>query len=306
MMGAISGALTKALLLAQAAKEAPAEVDPIGEVTELWDQVVSFVAVRGFALLLNVLAAVAILVIGRWVARLLSGFARRMLERGKVEDTLTKFLVNILYALLLTFVVLAAINRLGIDTTSFAAVIAAAGLAIGFALQGSLANFAAGVMLILFKPFKSGDFVEAGGTSGIVEEINIFHTQLRTPDNIQIVLPNSQITGGTITNFSAKATRRIDLVVGCGYGDDLRAVRQYLEEVVREDDRILADPAPVVAVNELGESSVNFVVRPWVNAADYWAVRWDLTERIKLGFDQHGFNFPFPSRDLFLHQESTS
>jgi small conductance mechanosensitive channel len=250
---------------------------------------------------INLLAALAILIIGRWVARLLTGAVRRMMNKANVDETLIKFLANIVYTILMLVVALAAVNRLGVDTTSFAAILAAAGLAVGFALQGSLSNFASGVMLILFKPFKVGDFVDAGGTSGVVEEIQIFNTLLRTGDNVQIIVPNSQITSGKITNFSAKETRRIDLVVGCGYGDNLKEVKEFLETLLAQDERILEDPAPVVAVNELGDNSVNFVVRPWVKASDYWATRWDLTERIKTGFDERGFNIPYPTRDLYVH-----
>ena len=178
----------------------------------------------------------------------------------------------------------------------------AIGLAIGFALKDSLANFASGVMLIMFKPFKVGDFVNAGGSSGVIEEIRIFNTFMRTGDNVQIIIPNSQITGGTITNYSAKDTRRIDLVVGCGYSDNLKEVKDFLTQLIAGDERVLDDPAPVIAVNELADSSINFVVRPWVKSADYWTTRWDLTEKIKLGFDERGFTIPFPSQDLFIHK----
>ena len=278
-----------------------AQTDLAGEAVTLWNQLVGFVTERGFALSMNILAAVAIFIVGRWVAKLLRAVSVRLMARANVDETLSKFLANIIYSLLLTFVVVAAVDRLGVNTTSLAAVLAAAGLAVGFALQSSLANFASGVMLILFKPFKVGDFVEAGGSKGVVEEIHIFSTIMRTGDNVQIIVPNGQITGGTITNFSAKATRRIDLVVGCGYGDDLKAVRDFLESLVAGDDRILKDPEPVVAVNELADSSVNFVVRPWVGAADYWVVRWDLTEKIKLGFDEKGFNIPYPQQEVHVH-----
>jgi len=169
------------------------------------------------------------------------------------------------------------------------------------ALQGSLSNFAAGVMIILFKPIRVGDYAEAGGTAGVVEEIQIFHTMMRTGDNKQIIIPNSMITGDTITNFSAKDTRRIDLVIGCGYDDDLPAVKRFLEEVLETEEEILEDPEPIVRVHELGDSSINFVVRPWVPSSEYWEVKWSLTEKIKLGFDERGFTFPFPSRDVHVH-----
>ncbi len=277
------------------------QTDLASEAGSLWSQIVAFVTERGFAFSMNILAAIVIFIVGRWVAKILRAFSVKLMARADVDETLLKFLANIVYGLLLTFVIVAAVDRLGVNTTSLAAVIAAAGLAIGLALQSSLANFASGVMLILFKPFEVGDFVEAGGSKGVVEEIHIFSTIMRTGDNIQMIVPNGQITGGTITNFTAKETRRIDLVIGCGYGDDLKAVRDFLESLIAGDDRILKDPEPVVAVNELADSSVNFVVRPWVGAADYWAVRWDLTEKIKLGFDEKGFSIPYPRQDVHVH-----
>jgi small conductance mechanosensitive channel len=265
-------------------------------------KVLTFLSERGMELGINIMAAAAIFIVGRWLAKLLAKICKKLMVRAKIDETLTRFLSALVYAILLTLVVVASLDRLGVNTTSLAAVVAAAGLAVGLALQSSLSNFAAGVMLILFKPFRVGDFVEAGGTSGVVEEIHIFNTVMRTGDNVKIILPNGQISGGTISNYSANATRRIDMVVGCGYDDDLKAVKKYLEMLLTEDDRILSDPEPVVAVNELGASSVDFVVRPWVANADYWAVRWDLTEKLKLGFDEQGFNFPYPQQDVHVHQ----
>eukprot|EP00913_Durusdinium_trenchii_P013392 g12573.t1 len=278
------------------------ESDLTLQAQQLWNQTIEFLTQKGIDLGVNLLAAVAIFFIGRWVAGILTRVVSRVMNRARIDETLIKFLGNIAYTILLTFVVLASISRLGIDTTSFAAVMAAAGLAVGLALQGSLSNFASGVMLILFKPFRVGDFVNAGGSSGVIEEIHIFSTLMRTGDNVKIIVPNSQITGGTITNYSAKETRRIDLVVGCGYDDDLKAVKEFLLKLIDADERILSDPKPVVAVNELGDSSVNFVVRPWVMNSEYWDVRWDLTEKIKTGFDECGFSIPYPSRDVHLHQ----
>jgi small conductance mechanosensitive channel len=251
---------------------------------------------------INLLIAGVIYYVGKIAAHLITGIVRRGLQRAKVDAMLVSFLVNIVYAVLLVVVVMAALSQLGVETTSLAAVLAAAGFAVGMALQGSLGNLASGVMLIVFRPFKAGDFIEAAGTKGIVEEIEIFNTILRTPDNIRVIVPNGQITGGVITNYAARETRRIDLVIGCGYGDDIRQVKAFLTQIVADEPRILDDPEPVVAVDELAESSINFVVRPWVQTDDYWAVKWDLTERIKLGFDERGFNFPFPSRDVYMHQ----
>lgn len=259
-----------------------------------------FVFEHGPELLLNIVAAAAIFLVGRWVASVAAKLLTRVLLNANFDETLTKFFGRIAHAAVIIVASISALTRLGIETTSLAAIVAAAGLAIGLALQGSLANFAAGVIVVMFRPFKVGDFIEAGGTAGIVEEIHIFHTLLRSTDNIQLVVPNSAITGGNIMNYSAKPTRRIDLVVGCGYSDDLKQVKQLLNEIIANEPRVLADPAPVVAVSELADSSVNFVVRPWVANADYWATRWDLTEAIKLGFDACGFQIPFPQQDLHV------
>lgn len=250
----------------------------------------------------NVLAAIAIYIVGKIVVRILTSLLEKVMTRAKVDATLSAFLANIAHYVLITFVILMALESLGVNTTSLAAIMGAAGLAVGLALQSSLSNFASGVMIILFKPFHVGDFIEAAGVSGTVEEISIFSTLLKTGDNKQIIVPNGPIYGGNITNYSAKPTRRIDIVVGCGYSDDLRAVKAFLSILVETDERILKDPAPVVAVSELGDSSVNFVVRPWVNSADYWDVLWDLNERVKLGFDERGFNIPYPTQDVHVHQ----
>ena len=290
------------LLFAQ--KEAVTAKDPITTANHLWLTVKEYLATQGTQLGINIVVALAIFLVGKWVANILSRFCNRLMNQAKVDVTLARFLANIIYSVLMVIVILAALSELGINTTSLAAVLAAAGFAVGMAFQGTLGSFASGVMLILFKPFKVGDYVEAGDTAGIVEEIQIFSTHLRTADNIAIILPNSKITGGTIRNFSKKETRRIDLIIGCGYDDDLRAVKSFLVETVQADERVLTDPEAIIAVNELGDSSVNFVVRPWVKNADYWATRWDLTEKIKLGFDERGFNIPYPTRDLHLYNEA--
>ncbi|MEQ8853644.1 mechanosensitive ion channel domain-containing protein [Gimesia sp.] len=289
-------------ILAQ--KTSTVSEDPVTKANELWHTVKTFLATQGTQFAINVVVALAIFLVGKWIANILSRFCNRLMKQAKVDETLARFLSNIVYSILLVIVVLAALSELGINTTSLAAVLAAAGFAVGMAFQGTLSNFSSGVMLILFKPFRVGDYIEAAGTAGVVEEIQIFTTSMRTGDNIAIVVPNSHITSGNIRNFSIKENRRIDLVIGCGYDDDLKAVKAFLEEVVNGDYRVLADPAPVIAVNELADSSVNFVVRPWVKNADYWATRWDLTERIKLGFDERGFTIPYPSRDVHLYNES--
>jgi small conductance mechanosensitive channel len=254
----------------------------------------------------GVASALAVFVIGRWVARFVTGMVVRASRRARVDETLLGFLRNVVYLMLLIVVCIASLGCLGVDTTSASAILAAAGFAVGMALQGSLGNIASGVMLVVFKPFKVGDYVNLGGTGGTVVEIQMFSTILLTPDNVRVIVPNGNITSGAISNYSAENKRRIDLVVGCGYNDDLKAVRQFLENTVAAESRILTEPQPVVAVAELADSSVNFIVRPWVSSGEYWAVKYDLTERIKLGFDEFGFTIPFPSRDLFVHQSDAA
>ena len=253
---------------------------------------------------LKIVGAVLILVIGRWVAKLIRKLVVQLMRRSKIDETLTAFVASLAYIGMMTFVILAALRNLEIETTSFIAVIGAAGLAIGFALQGSLANFAAGVLMIIFKPFKVGDFIEAGGVAGIVEEIQIFTTQLKTPDNKTIIVPNAKVTSDNIVNYSAKDTRRVDMVVGVSYGDDLGKVKNVLEQIVHEDDRILKEPEPTIGVLELADSSVNFAVRPWVKTADYWGVMFDTNRKVKERFDAEGISIPFPQRDVHVFQEN--
>ncbi|MDG1893457.1 MAG: mechanosensitive ion channel [Fuerstiella sp.] len=250
----------------------------------------------------KLLYAIAVFMIGKWLARAVTGALIRGARKAKVDETLLGFLNNLIYMLLFTLVCVAAVQALGVDTTGLTAVLAATGFAIGFALQRSLGNLAAGVMLVFFKPFRVGDVVEIESLTGTVVEIQICNTILLTLDNVRIIVPNSKMTDGTIKNYSAEPQRRIDLVVGCGYNDDLKAVKKVLQDLLTEDARVLTDPEPIVAVSELGDSSVNFVVRPWVSSHEYWAVRFDLTERIKLTFDECGFTIPFPSQDLFVHR----
>ena len=224
---------------------------------------------------LKVVGAIAIFVIGRIVIGILIGGLRRLMKRAETDETLARFLVSLARIALLTFLFIAVLGTLGIQTASFIAIIGAAGLAVGFALQGSLANFASGVMLIIFRPFKAGDFIEAGGSAGTVEEIHIFNTVMKTPDNKKVIIPNSQVTGGTITNYSAKDTRRVDMVFGIGYDDDIKRAKEILHQLLKDDARVLADPPPQVVVGELADSSVNFNVRPWVKSEDYWSVFFD-------------------------------
>jgi len=250
---------------------------------------------------LKVVAALVILVLGRIIAGIVRRLLRNVMVKGKVEPTLIAFVCSVVYVGLMAFVIIAALGKLGMQTTSFIAVLGAAGLAVGLALQGSLANFASGVLLVIFTPFKVGHFVEAGGSQGIVEEIGIFCTVIKSVDNKRIIIPNAQVTGGTIINHTAEEIRRVDLVAGVGYGDNLDEVRKALEEVLANEPMVLKSPAPTIAVSELGESSVNFVVRPWVKTSDYWSTWFALHEAIKKSFDAKGISIPFPQRDLHLN-----
>ncbi len=249
---------------------------------------------------LQVVGAIIIFVVGRWLAKLVSKVVAKVMTKAKIDATLVNFVEDLCYVALLAFVVIAALEKLGVDTASFAVVVGAAGLAIGFALQGSLGNFAAGVILIIFKPFKVGDFVELGGKMGTVKEIQIFNTILSSPDNVRVIVPNSQVTGSSIMNYTVNGTRRVDMVIGVSYEDDLKKTRQVIEDILAADSRILKEPAPTVAVSELGDSSVNFVVRPWVNSVDYWSVRFDTIRDIKLALDKNGITIPFPQRDVHM------
>jgi small conductance mechanosensitive channel len=250
---------------------------------------------------IRIALALAIFIIGRWIVKAVVRFARRMMGKAQLDDMLVAFLGNILYTALLLVVVIAALDQLGVQTTSLLAVFGAAGLAIGLALKDSLANFSSGVMIIIFRPFKVGDFVEAAGQAGVIEEVRIFSTIMKTGDNREIIIPNSQIYSGPIINVSARPTRRIDMVFGIGYEDDILKAKQLIEAAFADDERILKEPAPAVAMAELADSSVNFNVRPWVKTGDYWAVRADLLERIKLSFDANGISIPYPQQDVHMH-----
>jgi len=250
----------------------------------------------------KLLVALLIVIVGRVIVGIITSFVRKIMSRSSIEETLTKFVSNLIKAFLLTIVFIAALNSLGVETTSLVAIVGAAGLAIGLALQSSLSNLSAGVMLIIFRPFKTGDFVEAGGAMGAVEEIKIFNTIMKTADNKLIIIPNSNIIGNNITNYSAKDTRRVDMVFGIGYGDDIKKAKNIFQKLLNEDIRILKDPEAMVAVSELADSSVNFVVRPWVKSEDYWDVFFDYHEKVKIMFDTEGITIPFPQRDVHLHQ----
>lgn len=273
----------------------PVVVSDFAETAQLW------LATQGLAFAMKLVAALAIFFIGRWLIGIICRLAGGALDRAKVDPTLRGFLVRIVQVLLLLFVILASLDQLGVKTTSLVAVLGAAGLAVGLAMQGSLSNFAAGVMIIIFRPFKVGNFIDAGGVKGIVEEISIFHTHLRTPDNLAVIVPNSQISGGTITNFSAKDTRRCDLTIGVSYDDDLRVAKEVIWKVLNADERILQDPKPIVGVMNLGESSVDIVVWPWVKASDFLQVKFYLNETIKRELEAAGCSIPYPQRDVHLH-----
>ncbi len=253
---------------------------------------------------LKLIAAIAVFVIGRWVTKMIVRGVQRAMDKAETDPTLIGFIKNVTYGGLMALVIIAAAGQLGVQTTSFIAVLGAAGLAVGLALQGSLANFAAGVLMIIFRPFKAGDFIEASGVAGVVEEIQLFTTKLRTPDNKTVIIPNGQVTAGSITNYSAKDTRRVDMTFGIGYGDDIDKAKRIIREVLDADERILKDPEPTIGLVELGDSSVNFAVRPWVNSADYWNVYFDTNETMKKRFDAEGISIPFPQRDVHLYQAS--
>ena len=263
------------------------------------DKLYEFLLVYG----LNVVAAVVIFIVGRWLARAVSNIIEKMMRKSNVDVMLTNFVKHITYFGLLVVVIVAALNKLGLQTTSLIAVLGAAGLAIGLALQGSLANFAAGIMLIVFKPFKVGDFIEAAGTTGTVKEVHIFNTILHTLDNRKVIVPNAKLTGDNITNYTGLEKRRVDLVFGISYTDDIKTAKEALEHVVTSDARVLKDPKPSIAVSELADSSVNLVCRPWVKPDDYWDVYFDTIENGKLEMEKRGITIPFPQRDVHLYEE---
>ncbi len=251
---------------------------------------------------LSILGAILIFVIGKWFARKLTALLGKLLTRQNVDETLIRFLDNIVYYALIVVVIMAAVDRLGVDTTSFLAIFGAAGLAVGLALKDSLGNIASGVMLVFFRPFRIGDAVSAGGVTGKVESISIFNTVFLTYDNQRMIVPNGQITNGVITNINANPIRRVDLVFGISYGDNILTAKAIFKNVLATDTRILSDPAPQIVVSELADSSVNLFVRPWVKTEDYWDVRYYMIEKIKLALDEAGISIPFPQRDVHLHQ----
>jgi small conductance mechanosensitive channel len=253
---------------------------------------------------IKTIGAVAVFIIGKWLAKLLTKLFRKGLEKSDTDITLVKFLGDLVYFGLFVLVVIAALGTLGVNTTSFAAIVGAAGLAVGLALQQNFSNFGAGVIILFLRPFKVRDFVEAGGATGVIESISIFNTIVKTGDNKIIIVPNSNIIGGNIVNYSKEPVRRIDLVIGVGYEDDLKLVKSTLEEILNSHPKVLKDPAPAVALAELADSSVNFNVRPWVKSEDYWGVRSELLETIKTTFDEKGINIPYPQMDVHVNNKA--
>jgi len=280
-------------------------MDPINEVnktldatnatvSKYTDMAITYASEYG----LKIVAAILIFVIGKWVAKKVTKVTKNVMTKAKVDKTLVEFSESVVYFLLLLMVIMASLNALGINTTSFIAVLGAASLAIGLALQGTLSNIGAAVIIIIFRPFKVGDVIEAAGALGTVSDMNLFSTIISPVDNRTIIVPNSAIIGGNITNFSTKNERRVDHVFGIGYDDDLKLAKETLMDIMKADERILPEPAPFVAVSELADSSVNFVVRAWVKTEDFWGVHFDMIENVKLTFDEKGISIPYPQMDV--------
>lgn len=267
------------------------------DISEIADQLLALVTTYG----LNVIFALLIFFIGWWISKIITGSLRKILTARKVDATLTSFVASLSYGFLLLFVIIAALGRLGIQTASLVALLGAAGLAVGLALQGSLSNFASGVLIIILRPFKIGDYIEGGGTAGTVEDIGMFMTNLKTPDNKKVIVPNTNIMGGNITNYTAKDMRRLDLIFGVSYHDDIHEVEAIIRELLDSHELVLKDPAYIVGILALADSSVNFAVRPWVKTSDYWTLYYDLHARIKDAFDAKGISIPFPQQDVHLH-----
>ena len=265
------------------------------------DQLTVFITTYG----IKVIGAIIILILGRIAAGIGRKVVKKVLEKTKTDPAVVSFVGSMIYFLILIFAVLAALAKFGIQTASFVAILGAAAFAIGFALQGSLANFAAGVLILVLRPFKVGDYIDGAGVGGTVKDIQLFTTVLATPDNIKIMVPNGKLFGDTIKNFSGFDTRRIDFVIGIGYTSDIQKAYDVLMSLIKEDTRILSDPPTNIAVSELADSSVNFVVRPWVKRSDYWGVKFDLTRKIKEAFDENGIEIPFPQQVVHMLSEAT-
>jgi len=267
------------------------------------EQIKEFLVTHGVELAINFLKALVILLIGLQVIRFLSKTFNKVLTKRNVDESLKPFLKSLFYNLLLVLLILSVLSTVGVKMTSFVAILGAAGLAVGLALQGTLQNFAGGVIILTIKPFKAGDFIEAQGFAGTVKAIHIFNTVLNTPDNKRIVIPNGKLSNESVTNYSAEETRRVDMVFGIGYGDDIKKAKEVLESIVKSDERVLKEPEYSITVASLGDSSVNFNVRPWVKTDDYWGLYWDFQERVKQEFDKEGISIPFPQRDVHIYNE---
>ncbi len=252
---------------------------------------------------LKLLLAIVTLIIGLWIIKAIMGGIRRSMEKRDVDATLRTFLHSLLSMLLKIMLVISVISMVGVEMTSFVAILAAAGLAVGMALSGTLQNFAGGVIIVLFKPFKVGDFIDAQGHMGTVKDIQIFNTILKTPDNKTIIIPNGGLSTSSMTNYSTEENRRVDFTFGIGYSDDIDKAKKVIDGVIKADSRIFSDPEPFIAVSELADSSVNFAVRVWSKASDYWGIYFDMTENIKKAFDKEGISIPFPQRDVHLFNE---
>ncbi|MCP4571104.1 MAG: mechanosensitive ion channel [bacterium] len=265
-----------------------------------YQQITTFLTEYG----LKVIGALVILIIGRFVAGLVRKGLRKAMNTRQVDPSLVGFLSSLVYALIMAFVFIAALAKFGVQTASFVAILGAAGFAVGMAMQGTLANFASGVMIMVFRPFSTGDFIDAGGVKGVVKDIAIFTTTIATPDNIKILVPNGQIYGGVISNYNGYDQRRVDMVVGVGYGADLSQTMEVIKGVLAADNRVLADPAPAIAVSEMADSSMNLIVRPWVKAADYWGVHNDFQKSCKEALDTAGIDIPYPQ--TVVHMQKTA
>jgi len=273
-----------------------------GSIHELMSRIYVMLAQYG----MNIVGALVIFLVGRWVAKLVSSLLGKALTKAKMDPTLVPFIDNLAYTAMLIFVVIAALAEVGVQTASVVAVLGAAGLAVGLALQGSLANFASGVLLLVFKPFRVGDYVEISGIGGTVQAIHVFNTVLNDPNNIRIIVPNGQVTSGNILNYTINGTRRIDLTASVSYDDDLRKARRVIESVLAAEPRILPEPAPQVAVKEMADSSVDFAVRPWVKTSDYWPVYFELTEKLKVVLEEQGFTIPFATQEIYIKNDTSA
>lgn len=254
---------------------------------------------------IKIIGAVLILIIGRIAAGLGRRLVGKMLVRMKADGSIVTFVKSFVYVLVLVFAVVAALSKFGVETTSFVAILGAAGFAVGFAMQGSLSSFAAGILVLVFKPYRVGDFIDAAGTAGTVKEIRLFNTILASPDNIKVIVPNSKIYGDVIKNITGYDTRRVDFVFGIGYSSSIPKAAEILMRLMKEDERVLSEPAPMVAVSELADSSVNLVARPWVKREDYWGVKFDITRKTKEEFDAAGIEIPFPQHSIHMVREES-